>query len=176
MFKYDQYSKIDLWSANYTSLDDFPYGFYAHDRNNSTWSFLPYHTSDATLRWEAVLKIATGYHYTAFAFYSDSTVYTCNGLSSWKEVTGSSGGGIQSYVGMIIYSSTLDTNEKVVAVYGGTTWTKIENVFLLGQGSSYSIRATGGEATHTLTVNEMPSHNHTFNMTVNDGGMQGSEN
>lgn len=32
--------------------------------------------------------------------------------------------------------------------------------FLVGAGSSYSLGATGGEAKHTLTVAEMPSHNH----------------
>lgn len=32
--------------------------------------------------------------------------------------------------------------------------------FVLGAGSSYSVGATGGEATHRLTSNEMPSHTH----------------
>ena len=61
---------------------------------------------------------------------------------------------------MIIHTTTLDTEDKVKAIYGGTSWTKIEGRFLLGQSSSYAINSTGGEATHTLTVNEMPSHNH----------------
>ena len=61
---------------------------------------------------------------------------------------------------MIIHSTTLDTMEKVIAIYGGTTWVKIEGRFLLGQSSSYSINSTGGESTHKLTVNEMPSHRH----------------
>jgi microcystin-dependent protein len=30
----------------------------------------------------------------------------------------------------------------------------------VGVGSGYSLGSTGGEAKHTLTVNEMPSHNH----------------
>lgn len=42
----------------------------------------------------------------------------------------------------------------------GDTWAKIESRFLLGQSSSYAIGATGGAATHTLTVKEMPSHSH----------------
>ena len=65
-----------------------------------------------------------------------------------------------SHVGMIIHTTTLDTEEKVKAIYGGTSWSKIEGRFLLGQSSSYAINSTGGEATHKLTVNEMPSHNH----------------
>lgn len=35
--------------------------------------------------------------------------------------------------------------------------------FIVGAGSGYVVGATGGEATHTLTVNEMPSHTHVQN-------------
>lgn len=65
-----------------------------------------------------------------------------------------------SHVGMIIHSTTLDTEDKVKAIYGGTSWSKIEGKFLLGQSSTYVINSTGGEATHILTVNEMPKHSH----------------
>lgn len=34
--------------------------------------------------------------------------------------------------------------------------------FIVGAGSSYSVGATGGEATHALSTSEMPSHNHSF--------------
>lgn len=34
--------------------------------------------------------------------------------------------------------------------------------FIVGAGNGYAVGSTGGEATHTLTVAEMPSHNHTF--------------
>ena len=44
-------------------------------------------------------------------------------------------------------------------LFGGT-WEQLQNRFLLGAGSSYSNGATGGSATHTLTVDEMPSHRH----------------
>lgn len=67
---------------------------------------------------------------------------------------------LQSHVGTIIQSTTLDTEAKVIAIYGGTKWTKIEGRFLLGASSSYKINTSGGEATHKLTVNEMPSHTH----------------
>ena len=44
-------------------------------------------------------------------------------------------------------------------LFGGT-WTQIKDRFLLACGDTYTNGATGGEATHKLTVNEMPSHNH----------------
>lgn len=67
-----------------------------------------------------------------------------------------------SYVGMIIHSTTLDTEAKVKAFYGGTTWTKIEGRFLLGTSSSHAINTTGGSETVTLTINQIPSHSHSL--------------
>ena len=46
------------------------------------------------------------------------------------------------------------------ALFGGT-WQQITGRFLLAAGGGYSAGATGGEATHKLTVSEMPSHAHT---------------
>lgn len=76
---------------------------------------------------------------------------------------------IQSHVGMIIMSTTLDTQAKVIAIYGGTKWTKIEGRFLLGASSAYKVNSTGGAATHNISVREMPSHAHSVNA-VNTGG------
>ena len=45
------------------------------------------------------------------------------------------------------------------ALFGGT-WEQIKDRFLLAAGDTYTAGATGGEATHTLTVDEMPSHYH----------------
>ena len=46
-------------------------------------------------------------------------------------------------------------------LFGGT-WERIQGRFLLAASGSYAAGSTGGEATHTLTVDEMPSHSHTF--------------
>ena len=52
-------------------------------------------------------------------------------------------------------------NTSPATLFGGS-WTKIEGKFLLGTSSAYPSGSSGGEETHTLSVNEIPSHNHTF--------------
>lgn len=47
-------------------------------------------------------------------------------------------------------------NAKSPVDFIGGTWTKI-NTFLYGADTA---NKTGGEATHTLSLNEMPAHNH----------------
>ena len=44
-------------------------------------------------------------------------------------------------------------------LFGGT-WEQIKDRFILAAGDSYTVDATGGEATHTLTTDEIPSHYH----------------
>ena len=51
-------------------------------------------------------------------------------------------------------------NENPSTLWLGTTWQKQENRFLLGAGSSYSLGTTGGNSTVTLSVTNLPSHNH----------------
>ena len=45
-------------------------------------------------------------------------------------------------------------------LFPGTYWKQIKNRFLLSASSTYSASSVGGEATHVLTSNEMPVHNH----------------
>ena len=59
-------------------------------------------------------------------------------------------------VGAIFLSVSATTPEKLL----GGKWEQITDRFLLAAGSSYVAGSTGGEADHTLTVEEMPSHNH----------------
>lgn len=60
-------------------------------------------------------------------------------------------------VGEIFISvdETFDPNK----TWGGT-WERLTDKFLVGAGDTYALGATGGEATHTLTMEEMPNHNH----------------
>lgn len=54
-----------------------------------------------------------------------------------------------------------DENSSSPASWLGGTWQQIEDKFLLASGNSYTAGDTGGEAEHTLTINEMPAHTHT---------------
>lgn len=55
----------------------------------------------------------------------------------------------------------LSTPEKVAAVYGYGTWERYgTDRVTVGAGGEYEAGSTGGEKEHTLTVKEMPTHNH----------------
>ena len=58
-----------------------------------------------------------------------------------------------------IYLSVVDLDP---SSYFGGTWEQIQGKFLLACNSTYTAGSTGGEATHTLTASEMPSHTHTI--------------
>ena len=60
-----------------------------------------------------------------------------------------------------IYMSVAATDPSML--FGGT-WERLQNCFLLGASSTYAAGSTGGEAEHTLTVNEMPSHDHSLTL------------
>lgn len=55
------------------------------------------------------------------------------------------------------------------SLFGGT-WEQIKDTFLLAAGDTYAAGSTGGEATHTLTIEEMPSHSHATNILGGIGG------
>ena len=61
-------------------------------------------------------------------------------------------------VGSIYWSSN---NTNPGTLFGGT-WTQIKDRFILAAGDSYTNGATGGAATVTLSVSNMPSHSHSF--------------
>lgn len=46
--------------------------------------------------------------------------------------------------------------------YNGHATPNLRDRFVVGAGGAYAVGATGGEATHTLTKEEMPSHNHSY--------------
>lgn len=89
-----------------------------------------------------------------------------------NENTNSFPDGMLSYVGMVIESTTLDTEAKVKAIYGGTTWIQHSGYVLRGASSnvtsnsalkdggsddavvvshSHSVSVSGGDHRHSLT-------------------------
>ena len=68
-------------------------------------------------------------------------------------------------VGQIVeYASDINPND----LYSWQTWKQIKDVFTLAAGDKYTIGNTGGAATVTLTIDQIPAHWHTATAS-NDG-------
>lgn len=65
-----------------------------------------------------------------------------------------------------IYITTISVSP--ASIFGGS-WEKIEDRFLLGASTNYPVGSRGGEAEHTLTVDEMPSHSHNIHSNSTNG-------
>lgn len=109
----------------------------------------------------------------------DGVIYSdTNGVDSTAEIINADTLGGYSVAGVInlIYpvgSIYMSINSTSPATLFGGTWEQLEDRFLLGAGSTYAAGSSGGEAEHTLTVDEMPSHTHTANsvrITEDSGG------
>lgn len=66
-----------------------------------------------------------------------------------------------------VYISVSETSP--ASLFGGA-WERIKDTFLLAAGDTYSAGSTGGEATHALTIAELPSHSHPYEGTSNVSG------
>ena len=66
-----------------------------------------------------------------------------------------------------IYQSTKSTSP--ASIVGGS-WKQITAKFLFAAGENYACGQTGGEEKHTLTTDEMPSHNHSINLRYHSNG------
>ena len=58
------------------------------------------------------------------------------------------------------YISATATSPRTVFGFG--TWTQIKDRFILAAGDVYAAASIGGEANHTLTIDEIPAHNHSL--------------
>ena len=77
------------------------------------------------------------------------------------------GGGAIPLGGILVWSGTIDTIPGGWALCNGQTaegrtTPDLRDRFIVGAGLNYGVGATGGEAVHTLSIAEMPSHNHPY--------------
>ena len=73
--------------------------------------------------------------------------------------------------GIIMWSGAASTIPSNYHICDGTNGTpNLTNNFIVAAGGTYALGATGGEATHTLTVNEMPNHSHEIKKGVSGSG------
>lgn len=72
-------------------------------------------------------------------------------------------------VGSLYWTSS---TENPAITFGGGTWTRIKDKFVLAAGDTYASGGTGGASTVTLTVNQIPSHSHTFTGSAVTSGNQ----
>ena len=70
------------------------------------------------------------------------------------------GGGLTLNVIYPIGSIYMSINNINPANLFGGEWEQIKDTFLLAAGNTYTAGTTGGEAEHTLTIDEMPRHDH----------------
>ena len=113
--------------------------------------------SEADLEYGVPNSGGTAYVYSGVQkkLVSGTNIKTINGTS----VLGSGNISILDLVYPIgsIYMSVQNVSP---ATFIGGTWERLKDRFLLGAGDTYAAGNTGGEATHVLTIDEMPSHTH----------------
>ena len=65
-----------------------------------------------------------------------------------------------------VYISAIEVDPAILFGFG--TWEQIKDTFLLASGDTNSIGTIGGEAEHTLTIEEMPTHIHQLKTDLNN--------
>lgn len=71
-----------------------------------------------------------------------------------------------------IYTNVSDSTNPATTL-GFGTWERVQGQFILGASATYAAGSTGGEETHVLSIEEMPSHQHEINfMASNNPGSE----
>ena len=71
-------------------------------------------------------------------------------------------GGSTAPPGWLLCDGTSTASYGALAAIVGQYTPDLRDRFIMAAGTTYAVGTTGGEAEHTLTVNEMPSHSHTW--------------
>jgi hypothetical protein len=158
----NSYIKImikDRWQSTRSATSAYRCTVELSNAPNATAKILATSDADATvwvyLPWAYWTGFYTVDHDPNAVFYheTDFSEITPTGGTDEQVV----GAMITAYPIGAIYMSMYSTSP--ASLFGGS-WEQIKDRFLLGAGDSYSAGATGGEATHTLSVAEMPYHSH----------------
>ena len=151
----------------------------------SVWVCMPYSSMSNAI----VMMMGDGNNGSAGGGTSEPEVYVgptqpTGTEEIWIDTSEDAGGG--DMLGILartypIGSVYLSVNETDPGTLFGGTWERMKDRFLLAAGDAYSAGATGGEAAHTLTVEEMPSHNHSLSDPIDKnsiklGSMTGDAN
>ena len=103
-------------------------------------------------------KLTSWYDNTIVSFTYDGTAWCMNDV----------GAGLTSAVTDILNlvypvgSIYMSVNSTSPATLFGGTWTQIKDTFLLAAGTNHAAASTGGAETVTLSVQNLPSHNHSL--------------
>ena len=108
--------------------------------------------------WGFVEKIGNDSNFSAI-FYTqpNGSIYRLSG--NFNQFHGWHALALESYPVNSIF--IMYSHDSPASLFGGT-WTRIENRFLWGCDANGVIGDTGGEYSHTLTIDEMPVHSHPY--------------
>ena len=99
--------------------------------------------------------------------------FTASGTGTFNQVeTKTFGTGAKTALLNLLYpvgSIYMSVNNNSPASFMGGTWTRIQDVFPLAAGTTYAAGSTGGSATHTMTLDELVNHTHTYSPAGNSG-------
>ena len=97
-------------------------------------------------------------------FYGDAAVDGALSVSGALQVEGTLTVGGKALLDMVypVGSIYLAYNHTSPATLFGGSWERLAGHFLLAAEAGESIGETGGEREHTLTLNEIPNHDHTY--------------
>lgn len=109
------------------------------------------------------------YWWKKLGMYIEEKLYAKKGLDVTGELTINAKTLLdRTYPVGAIYQSTVATSP--ATLFGGT-WVQLSDRFLIGASGTYANGSTGGASTHTLTITEMPNHNHNILLSATTPGV-----